>query len=105
MDSDPEKLWFHSPLRYVANCKTPTLFLHSDADYRCNVAEGIEMYAALKILGVETRLCVFHGENHELSRSGKPGNRIVRMREILNWMDSHLKTEEEKEAEGNGKNR
>ncbi len=102
---DAKKLWFHSPLRYVANCKTPTLFLHSDADYRCNVAEGIEMYAALKILGVETRLCVFHGENHELSRSGKPGNRIVRMREILNWMDSHLKTEEEKEAEGNGKNR
>lgn len=87
---DVEKLWFHSPLQYAPNCKTPTLFLHSDADYRCNVAEGIQMYSALKYLGVETRLCVFRGENHELSRSGKPWNRIGRMKELLNWMNRFL---------------
>jgi len=86
-----EKLWKHSPLKYVGNCKTPTLFVHSDQDYRCNVAEGMEMFAALKVLGVETRMCVIHGENHELSRSGKPRNRIIRMQEILNWMDHYLK--------------
>ena len=56
------------------------------------------MFAALKVLGVETRMCMFRGENHELSRSGKPGNRVVRIREILDWMDSHLKPEQEKEA-------
>lgn len=86
-----EKLWQHSPLKYVGNCKTPTLFVHSDQDYRCNVAEGMEMFAALKVLGVETRMCVIHGENHELSRSGKPRNRIIRMQEILDWMDHYLK--------------
>ena len=86
-----EKLWQHSPLKYVGNCKTPTLFVHSDQDYRCPVAEGMEMFAALKVLGVETRMCVIHGENHELSRSGKPRNRIVRMQEILDWMDHYLK--------------
>ena len=77
--------------KYVGNCKTPTLFVHSDQDYRCHVAEGMEMFAALKVLGVETRMCVIHGENHELSRSGKPRNRIIRMQEILNWMDHYLK--------------
>ncbi len=96
---DAAKLWFHSPIRYIGNCHTPTLFVHSDEDYRCNMAEGMQMFAALKILGVETRLCLLHGENHELSRSGKPGNRIVRMREILNWMDAHLKGDRESGVE------
>lgn len=100
---DVALLWRQSPLQFVGNCKTPTLFVHSDSDYRCNVSEGMEMFAALKVLGVETRMCVFHGENHELSRSGKPGNRIVRIREILNWMDRHLKTEQEMEAGQHGR--
>ena len=91
---DVDKLWLHSPIRYVADCKTPTLFVHSDADYRCNVAEAMEMFTALKVLGVETRMCVLRGENHDLSRTGRPRSRIVRMREILSWMDRHLKSEE-----------
>lgn len=97
---DPEKLWQHSPLKYAANVRTPTLFVHSDRDYRCHFAEGMEMFAALKILGVETKMLLIRGENHELSRSGKPRNRILRMREILNWMDNHLKIGTGKEEKG-----
>jgi len=41
--------------------------------------------------GVDTRLVVFHGENHELSRSGKPELRVKRLSEIMEWMDSYLK--------------
>lgn len=89
---DVEKLWFHSPIKYIAGCKTPTLFIHSEEDYRCNIAEGMEMFAALKILGIDTRMLVVKGETHELSRSGRPRNRIIRMREILNWMDRYLKS-------------
>ena len=88
---NPEKAWFHSPLAYADQCTTPTLFLHSDSDYRCWVAEGYQMFTALKRHGVDTRLCVFRGENHELSRSGKPANRKKRMEEILAWMDKYLK--------------
>lgn len=86
-----EKMWFHSPLKYVQNCKTPTLFIHSDEDYRCWQVEGLQMFSALKRLGVDSRLCMFHGENHELSRSGKPKHRIRRLREITGWMDRYLK--------------
>lgn len=90
---DVEKLWFHSPVKYAASCTTPTLFVHSDQDYRCNFSEGLQMFSALKILGTETRMCVLRGENHELSRSGRPRNRVVRMKEILDWLDGHLKQE------------
>lgn len=83
----PEKLWAHSPLKYVRNAKTPTLFIHSDEDYRCPMAEGIQMFAALRDRGVEARLCLFHGENHELSRSGKPKHRLRRLKEITDWFN------------------
>lgn len=88
---DVEKLWWHSPLKYADRCKTPTLFIHSDRDYRCWMVEGLSMFTALKMHGVESRLCLFKGETHELSRSGKPQNRIRRMEEILGWMDKYLK--------------
>ncbi|HIT31476.1 MAG TPA: S9 family peptidase [Candidatus Enterenecus stercoripullorum] len=88
--TDVEKLWRHSPLKYAPNAKTPTLFIHSEQDYRCWMSEGLSMFSALKRNGTETRLVLFHGENHELSRSGKPQNRIRRMEEILRWFDQHL---------------
>ena len=88
---NPEKLWWHSPLKYADQCTTPTLFIHSDEDFRCPYSEGLQMYSALCEHGVEARLCMFKGENHELSRSGKPRHRIKRLEEITNWMQQHLK--------------
>lgn len=87
----PEQLWAHSPLRYAARAKTPTLFIHSDADYRCPLSEGLQMYAALVDHGVPARLCLFHGENHELSRSGKPKHRLRRLTEITDWFEKYAK--------------
>lgn len=88
---DVDKLWFHSPLKYADKAVTPTLFIHSEEDYRCWIAEGIQMFTALKYHGVDARLCMFRGENHELSRSGKPKHRIRRLSEITNWMEKYLK--------------
>ncbi|MGE0032497.1 MAG: prolyl oligopeptidase family serine peptidase [Pseudothermotoga sp.] len=89
--SDFEKLWWHSPMRYADRVKTPTLFIHSEEDYRCWLVEGIQMFTSLKYHGVETKLVMFRGENHELSRSGKPLHRIRRLKEILGWFEKHLK--------------
>lgn len=88
---NPEKLWAQSPLKYAAKVTTPTLFIHSDEDYRCPMAEGIQMYAALIDIGIEARLCLFHGENHELSRSGKPKHRQRRLQEITDWFEKHAR--------------
>ena len=88
---NPAQLWEHSPLKYAANAKTPTLFIHSDEDYRCPLAEGLQMFTALKDHGVPARMCVFHGENHELSRGGKPKHRIRRLKEITDWFEKYSK--------------
>ena len=89
--SDIDKLWFHSPLKYADKVTTPTLFIHSEEDLRCSIPEGLQMFTSLKYHGVDSRLCMFRGENHELSRSGKPKHRIKRLEEITNWFDKYLK--------------
>ncbi len=89
--SDVEKLWWHSPMKYADQVQTPTLFIHSDEDYRCWTPEAIQMFTSLKYNGVEARLVLFKGENHDLSRSGRPKQRIRRLKEITNWFNKYLK--------------
>ena len=95
METDPwkdfDKFWFHSPLKYADRVKTPTLFIHSDHDFRCWMSEGIQMHQALCRFGVDTKLCLFTDENHELSRSGRPKGRLGRLREMLAWFEKYLK--------------
>ena len=85
-----ENQWRQSPLKYVINAKTPTLFIHSDEYYRCPISDGYQLYTALVFLGVPARMVVFHGENHELSRAGKPPHRVKRLTEITNWFEKYL---------------
>ena len=89
--NEVSKMWDQSPLKYADKVTTPTLFIHSDEDYRCWIPEGLQMFTALKYHGVESRFITFKGENHELSRSGKPRNRVKRLEEISKWFDKYLK--------------
>lgn len=89
--TDHAVMWDRSPMKYAGNVHTPTLFLHSDEDYRCPLGEGLQMYTALLDAGVPTRLCLFHGENHELSRSGRPRSRLRRLTEICNWFEKYCR--------------
>lgn len=88
---DTEKMWNQSPLKYARNVKTPLLFIHSDEDYRCPIEQGMQFFTYLKENGVDTRFVWLRGENHGLSRNGKPKARIKRLEEITNWMDKYLK--------------
>lgn len=89
--TDQEKLWQHSPLKYVDKVVTPTLFIHSQEDYRTCLVEAVQMFTGLKYQGVDSRLTIFKGENHDLSRAGRPKNRIKRLEEITSWFDKYLK--------------
>jgi dipeptidyl aminopeptidase/acylaminoacyl peptidase len=91
-------LWEQSPVRYAPLVTTPTLFIHSFEDYRCPFGQGLEMFTALKMNNVETRMVAFYRENHELSRNGKPSNREKRLLEITRWFDKHLKSKKGLEA-------
>jgi dipeptidyl aminopeptidase/acylaminoacyl peptidase len=80
-----------SPIMYVKNVKTPILIVHSEEDLRVPIEQGEQWFTALKLHGVETELVRFPGENHELSRSGKPKHREERLRHLVRWMNGHLK--------------
>ena len=88
---DEEKLMRQSPIRHVANAKTPTLLIHSENDLRCPVWGAEEFFTSLLEVGVETELVRFPDENHELSRSGKPKHREERFRHMLRWFEKYLK--------------
>jgi acylaminoacyl-peptidase len=85
-----DHFWEKSPMKYVENIKTPLLIIHSEEDYRCPMEQAEQLFVALKRLKKETMLVRFPGENHELSRSGKPRHRIERLNHILGWFKKHL---------------
>lgn len=81
----------HSPIAHVANCKTPTLILHSEKDFRCPIEQAEQFYIALKKLGVPTELVRFPEESHNLSRNGKPKHRKERLERMIEWFKQYLK--------------
>lgn len=84
---DEETIMSFSPIRDARNVKTPTCIIHSEEDLRCPMEQAEQWYSALTRLGVDTKFIRFKGENHDLSRSGKPKNRVRRLQEILAWFD------------------
>jgi dipeptidyl aminopeptidase/acylaminoacyl peptidase len=85
-----EALWRQSPLRLAPQVKTPVLLIHSRQDYRCWEVEAFQFFTAIRYHGGEAAIALFDGENHELSRSGKPKPRIRRLQEILDWFKVYL---------------
>ncbi len=79
-----------SPMAHVAEVTTPTLVIHSEADWRTPVEQGQRWFTALKSRGVPTELLLFPAESHELSRSGRPRHRQQRFEHILRWWGEHL---------------
>jgi len=62
-------LWDRSPLKYVANVTTPTLFVHGATDHDVPIGQAEEMYVALRKLGVESQLVRYPDVGHSLSGS------------------------------------
>jgi dipeptidyl aminopeptidase/acylaminoacyl peptidase len=59
-----EVYWNNSPLKDVANVKTPTIFFVGEKDPRVPMPQSIEMYQALKSNGVPTHLYIAPREPH-----------------------------------------
>ena len=74
-----------SPARTAHRITTPTLVLHSEADWRCPAEQGEQLFMALKRTGTPTEMVRFPDESHELSRSGRPKHRVERFEVVLEW--------------------
>jgi len=87
----PEEFREHSPITYVANIRTPMMFILGETDYRTPpTAGGEDFFRALKYRHIDTVMVRFPGESHELSRSGQPWHRVERLENIVDWFDKYL---------------
>jgi dipeptidyl aminopeptidase/acylaminoacyl peptidase len=84
-----ELLWQWSPMRYVRQAQTPTLFLHGENDNDVHITQAEEMYMALKRRGVETVLVRYPREGHGLR---EPRHRLDALERTLNWFDRYVKS-------------
>jgi dipeptidyl aminopeptidase/acylaminoacyl peptidase len=88
---DPADFAKRSPITYVSKIQTPLMFILGDEDWRTPPAAGGEdLFRALKYLKRPTVMVRFPGENHELSRSGRPWHRVERLQHIVGWFDKWL---------------
>ena len=53
-----------SPIEYVANIKTPTMFLDGESDHRVPIEEAEQMYTALRKLRVPARMVRYPDSYH-----------------------------------------
>lgn len=85
-----DRYWRVSPLLHAPNIRTPLLLLHQEDDHRCPVGQAEELFTALRVLKRDVELVRFAGESHGMSRSGRPHNRIARLRLLLDWFGRKL---------------
>lgn len=90
--TDVDAIARQSPMAVVANVTTPTLVVHSELDFRCPLEQATRYYTALKRQGVDAEMLIFPGEDHELTRSGRPRHRVERFAAVLEWWQRSLPT-------------
>ena len=86
-----DKLWRQSPLRNVADVRTPLLILQAEADRRCPAADNEQFFVALRQLGRTVEYVLYPDEYHVYASSGRPDRRIDRNRRIIDWFDRYLR--------------
>ncbi len=89
---DIGKYYDKSPIKYATNIVTPLMIIHSEEDYICPISEAEQLFAFMRRMNKEVVFARFPGENHALSRSGKPKHRIERLELYLWWFTSHIET-------------
>lgn len=77
-----------SPHLMVKNWDTPIMIMHGEKDFRISYTQAMQAFNAAQILGVPSKLVLFPGENHWIT---KPQNAIVWQREFFNWLNKYLK--------------
>ncbi|HSB27928.1 MAG TPA: S9 family peptidase [Pyrinomonadaceae bacterium] len=82
-----ELLWQWSPLRYVRQVQTPTMFLHGENDNDVHITQAEEMYMALKRRGIDSVLVRYPREGHGLR---EPKHRVDALERTLAWFEKYL---------------
>jgi len=84
--------WYaaHSPSTYAHRAKTPTLLVHGEADERCPIGQGEQMFVALKKAGCEVEFVRYPGGSHSFTNTGPLEHRHDYLSRVLGWFKGHL---------------
>lgn len=85
---NPEIYERWSPSRYVREFSTPTLVIHGEQDFRVPYGQGLQLFTALQLQQVPSKLLLFPDEGHWIL---KPQNSLLWYRTFLEWLDQWLK--------------
>jgi dipeptidyl aminopeptidase/acylaminoacyl peptidase len=84
-------LWERSPLRYVADARTPLLIAHGKNDTRVHPSEAMQIYRHFREIGRSpVRLVLYPNEGHGHRRAAARLDYCLR---LLRWMETWLLTE------------
>lgn len=76
-----------NPMRFAGNFKTPMLVITSEKDYRVPFGQGLQLFTALQVQGVPSKLLMFPDEGHWVL---KPGNSSLWHNTIMDWLHRYL---------------
>jgi dipeptidyl aminopeptidase/acylaminoacyl peptidase len=77
-----------SPSYFVKDFKTPTLVLHGELDYRVPVGQGMQLFTALQLQKVPSKMVLFPDEGHWIQ---KPQNSVLWYHQFLDWVGEWTK--------------
>jgi dipeptidyl aminopeptidase/acylaminoacyl peptidase len=79
-----------SPVTYAHNCKTPTLMVQGENDYRCPAGQSEEFYTMLKANGCVAEMLRLPNSSHGGAMSGALAMRRAHREALLEWMDRYV---------------
>lgn len=77
-----------NPVNFVENFKTPMLIVHGERDYRVPYTQGLQLFTALQLKGVDSRLLFYPDEDHFVQ---KPRNARQWWGNVHGWLAKYLK--------------
>lgn len=87
---DPAWYRDHSPSTHAHKARTPTLIVHGEADERCPIGQGEEMFTTLSQAGCEVEFVRYPEAPHLFPNLGYPAHREDFLERVLGWFQSHL---------------
>lgn len=78
-----------SPFTYVDRITTPLLIMHASQDLRTGVTQSEMLYRALKALKRPVEYVRYPNAGHDLSRSGRPKQRMDRLNRIVEFFERY----------------
>ena len=84
---DPDIYAETSPMTHIKQAGTPTLIQHGEFDARVPTPNAYELYQGLQDVGVETRLIIYKGFGHGIT---KPRERLAAMWHNWEWFARYI---------------